>query len=177
MCSISGCNSIVLARGFCKKHYLRWYRTGNPEIVSKIFDGRKSHPAWKTWHEMKARCTNKNHKFYHRYGGRGIKICDRWVNDFWAFVQDVWPKPEKCSLDRINNDGNYEPGNVRWATTQQQTQNTSVFKRTPEIVEKVLSFKRKAANGRGDGLTYAEIAKVVGNISSHTVGEIFRNLK
>ena len=174
MCSIYGCDNKLLANGFCRKHYLRWYRYGDPQIVHLIKDGRKKHPLWKTWHEMKLRCNWPEHKFYYRYGGRGIKVCDSWQNDFWLFVKDVGEKPIGTSLDRINNDGDYEPGNVRWATQKIQSHNSSCFKKTDELIKKVLSYQRKSKNGRGQGFTYAEIADMVGGVSEWLVGEIFR---
>ena len=74
---------------------------------------------------MLNRCLNPANKDYRRYGGRGIRVCDRWLgaDGFWNFVSDVGPRPPGLSLDRINNDGNYEPGNVRWATQAQQVAN------------------------------------------------------
>ena len=72
---------------------------------------------------MKARCANPNHPKYANYGGRGITVCDRWM-DFVEFWQDVGDRPgPEYSLDRINNDGDYEPGNVRWATAREQQNN------------------------------------------------------
>jgi hypothetical protein len=77
-----------------------------------------------TWACMNERCASKSSRAYKYYGGRGIKVCDRWKNDFAAFLHDMGRKPSpKHSLDRIDNDGNYEPGNCRWATAKQQTTN------------------------------------------------------
>lgn len=73
---------------------------------------------------MKKRCHNPANKDYVRYGGRGIVVCRRWREDYAAFAADVGPRPSKRhTLDRIDNDGNYEPGNVRWATPEQQWRN------------------------------------------------------
>ena len=73
---------------------------------------------------MKTRCYNKNSKYYYNYGGRGIQICDRWKNSFSFFLEDVGERPSKNhSIDRINNDGNYEPKNCRWSTRKQQANN------------------------------------------------------
>ena len=73
---------------------------------------------------MKYRCTNPNSHKYPRYGGRGITVCDEWLESFQAFYDHIGDAPTpKHSLDRIDNDGNYEPGNVRWATPHQQRVN------------------------------------------------------
>ena len=87
--------------------------------------GLSSTPEYEAWQSMLARCYNPNIRGYHRYGGRGIKICDEWRQSFERFYSDVGPRPgPKYSLDRFpNNDGDYEPGNVRWATPQQQARN------------------------------------------------------
>jgi len=75
------------------------------------------------WRRMKDRCRNPNNPSYARYGARGIKVCDRW-NKFKNFWQDVGDRPgPEYSLDRIDNNGDYEPGNVRWATARQQQNN------------------------------------------------------
>ncbi len=81
-------------------------------------------PEYNTWRAMKQRCLNPKHKAYHRYGGRGIMIYEPWIRSFEVFLADVGQRPLGKTLDRKNNNGNYEPGNVRWATAQEQAQNT-----------------------------------------------------
>lgn len=84
-------------------------------------------PLYKVWKGMIDRCTNPNNKSYPKYGGRGITICSRWMESLEAFVSDMGlPTSPKHSLDRINNDGNYEPENCRWATRIQQNRNRSM---------------------------------------------------
>jgi hypothetical protein len=85
--------------------------------------GKVCHTLYATWVEMKQRCSNPNNKNYKDYGGRGIKVCDRWINSFPNFLEDMGERPNKHSIDRINNDGNYEPSNCRWATDEQQKNN------------------------------------------------------
>ena len=78
------------------------------------------------WRHMKERCYDETYHSYHRYGGRGIRVCDRWLESFQAFIDDVgFPPFEKAQLDRIDNDGNYEPNNCRWITEAEQHNNTS----------------------------------------------------
>jgi len=77
------------------------------------------------WISIKGRCLNPNAQNYHRYGGRGVTICQEWVDSFESFYRDVGDPPsDKHSLDRIDNNKGYEPSNVRWATKREQSNNT-----------------------------------------------------
>jgi hypothetical protein len=80
-------------------------------------------PTYYTWKTMRERCSNSNHVHFKYYGGKGVKVCDRW-NDFENFLADMGARPEGRSLNRINNDGDYEKSNCRWATRKEQANNT-----------------------------------------------------
>lgn len=85
----------------------------------------KNNAEYVAWRSMLTRVTNSQAINFDDYGGRGITVCDRWLNSFESFLEDMGPKPSKAhSLDRINNNGNYEPGNCRWATQVEQNNNT-----------------------------------------------------
>ena len=81
-------------------------------------------PTWKSWRAMHDRCLLRKHHAWKNYGGRGIRICDRWLNSFEVFLKDMGERPgREFSIDRINPDGNYEPGNCRWADRLTQRRN------------------------------------------------------
>jgi len=88
--------------------------------------GKAKTTEYHVWSRMKRRCLDEKNNRYPRYGGRGIIVCDRWLNSFENFLVDMGVRPSKShSIDRINNDGNYEPSNCRWADDKTQANNTS----------------------------------------------------
>lgn len=106
-------------------------------------------PEYKTWQQIKERCLNKNGKDFKMYGGRGISVFDGWIDSFDLFLSHVGKRPNGCkSIDRIDNNGNYEPGNVRWATNAQQSRNT---RKTKLTTDKVIDIKARLRNGEFQG--------------------------
>ena len=85
--------------------------------------GMSDSPTYHSWLSMKQRCTNPNDIGYANYGGRGIKVCDRWLHSFVNFYADMGLRPEGMTLDRKDNDGDYEPDNCKWSTLVEQAAN------------------------------------------------------
>jgi hypothetical protein len=81
---------------------------------------------YRAWQHMKSRCYNKNVERYHLYGGRGIKVCDEWLNSFESFLSHIGLAPDaSLQVDRIDNNADYKPGNVRWASVSDNVKNSS----------------------------------------------------
>lgn len=88
-----------------------------------VVHGMSKTPTYKTWRDMRKRCNNPNATGYENYGGRGISVCKEW-DDFMVFLRDMGERPEGTTIDRIDVNGNYEASNCRWATQEQQNNNT-----------------------------------------------------
>ena len=95
--------------------------------ASRIKHGLRGVPEYASWQQMLQRCENPNNYGYKYYGARGIKVCERWHN-LRDFIKDLGRRPKGLTLERMNNNGDYEPGNVRWATQLEQMNNTRRLK-------------------------------------------------
>lgn len=129
ICQVEDCDRKHVARGYCRMHYKRFIRNGTPERIGR--DDRLMLHKYEYWIycSIIQRCYNPNNKSYHNYGGRGIKMSPEWRASFATFLHDMGTRPSKNhTIERINNDGNYEELNCRWATYADQNRNRRLFK-------------------------------------------------
>ena len=96
-------------------------------ITRRESHGMTGSPEYRSWQKMKGRCNDPNNNRYQNYGGRGITICSRW-GSFTAFYADMGKRHKRMSIDRIDNDGNYEPDNCKWSTPEEQGRNKRRYK-------------------------------------------------
>jgi hypothetical protein len=121
--------------------------------------GQTESPTWNTWYAMRRRCRKSDDTSYPRYGARGISVCARW-DDFRNFLADMGERPPGCSIERIDNSGDYEPGNCRWATPKEQANNRRARRLTKLTAAEVLAI-------REDPRTHREIAADYGISHPH----------
>lgn len=143
----------------------QWIRRDNIKRCNSICDncGRNKGPSKKyrkpermVWWSLRARCYNKKHKNYPGYGGRGITVCDRWLESFDNFLEDMGKRPsDKYSIERIDNDKGYSPDNCKWATREEQHYN----KRTTKLVEYNGKKMTIPEISKETGLTYETIRR------------------
>lgn len=125
-CIVDGCNNKIFSKKYCTAHYLRLKRYGRLELITDRSGLRKKHKSeHQSYRSMKERCLLKTCKCYQRYGGAGVKICERWlgVDGFKNFYEDMGERPNGTTLDRIDPYGDYSPNNCRWANKYIQRHN------------------------------------------------------
>lgn len=156
ICSIEGCNRVSCGPLYCMSHRIKiGNNEANLEIRNNIGQCSKYKKLSQVFHSMRQRCNNPNNAGYKNYGGRGIKVCDKW-SQFSVFLEDMGEPPEGgFSIDRIDNNGDYSPENCRWATRLEQSHNSRIFKITDEV-------KQQIKNLLSSKLTYRDIGKKVG---------------
>lgn len=124
---------------------------------------RSRTPTYRSWDNMIQRCTNPNYEGFPHYGERGIMICERWFS-YENFLEDMGPRPKGTTLDRIDNNGHYEPGNCRWADNKTQAKNKRAPSRKPA---RMVIFQ-------GKRMTLNEASKLAGIKYSTVVGRLYR---
>lgn len=111
---------------------------------NKLNDGRSRHPLYYIWLGIIHRCSSEKYRQYDLYKGRGIKVSERWQEDFYNFCEDVGDRPSKDhSIDRVENSKGYCKHNVRWATAQEQVNNTRVFRKNGRTLPNIIIQNKK----------------------------------
>jgi len=125
---------------------------------------------YRAWINIIQRCTNPNSQAYKNYGARGITVCPRWLNSFENFYKDMGKRPKGMSIDRINNDGNYEPLNCRWATDKKQAINRRTIKLNENNIRRIRELHKRGFYTNKDlagyyGVSEATISNILNNKS------------
>ena len=119
-----------------------------------MVDGKqKPTPEYMTWNRIKGRCYNKNKQGYKNYGGRGIKVCNRWLESFDNFYEDMGKRPDGYEIDRVDNNGDYSPDNCRWVTSKENRRN----RRSSKLIEFEGEVKNLSAWAEEYGVNYIAV--------------------
>jgi hypothetical protein len=130
---------------------------------------RKTHlKEYEVWKQMKRRCYNQNYAQYKDYGGRNIKICESWLSSFDNFFEDMGPCPKDHFIDRVNNDGDYEPSNCKWKNRTDQNRNRRSVRLTKDIADTIREMYQTKL------FTHKELANLF-SCSENLVWQIIHN--
>lgn len=125
-CNTEDCSETAKRRGMCNPHYMKWWYENKRESKKSIprHGLDTTAPEYRAWVEMKRRCYDTKRPKYMDYGGRGITVCDRWLNSYPNFLEDMRERPSvNHSLNRLDNNGDYSPSNCVWSTDKEQSNN------------------------------------------------------
>jgi hypothetical protein len=175
----------ALFRCYCGNEFetmIRDVKRGNTkscgcyQIEKVTTHGLIKHPLYRVWVSMNQRCYYPKHKYFHRYGGRNIQVCAEWRNDFKKFydfcTQNGYQKG--LQIDRINNDGNYEPDNCRFVTRAENNQNKSTTKLNWDLVNEIRNAKllNPKIKLREFAVAYGVHQKTIGSILNNKIWRI-----
>lgn len=167
-CYADGCERRPRSNGLCSKHLERFKRHGDPNFTEMNMHGMAYSEEYRIYIEMKKRCYDTNHLAYNRYGGRGIKICDRWLDNFENFYSDMGKRPfPKAQIDRRESDGNYSLDNCRWTTPTVNSRNRKSNKLN---MEKAREIRKKEGK-----MSAQKIADIYG-CSERNIRAVWENI-
>jgi len=141
ICSEADCDTKSRARGLCRRHYTTWWNHNRRKYTP---NGNKVDGTKRTYYQMLKRCNDPKNHAYKDYGGRGIKVCERWLGEkgYDNFLSDMGQRPDKLTLDRIDNNESYSSDNCRWVSMGIQAINKRVYKTNKSGVSGVVWHKQ-----------------------------------